>query len=209
MKVIIHNAISLDGFKIGLDIDIDKYGKFYDNINEDITLYGSGTIIKAGFESDGLHDFYIQQPDHDDKRPSLAVIDSMGRVDCWRALSQSGHWKDFYALVSKNTNQAYISKLIRIGVQPVVTGVEKVDLRKVIDILGYQFCHKVCRLDSGGFLNGLLLDLGLVDEVSLIVYPIISENRGDAFAITNRMRRFTLKEGKPLGNGVVWLRYEK
>lgn len=209
MKVIIHNAINIDGKNAGFNIDMESFYSMTSKLHEDVILAGSGTIMNTDHVPDKMSDFCASIPKPDDRRPALAIIDTMGRVDCWKSLIESGYWKEFYAVISKKTDPAYFSKLAKIGVLPIVAGELKVDLKLVVEILDKELGFEVCRLDSEGALNGLMLDLNLVDEVSLVVIPSLTNGEGDSFAINRRMKNFGLIEGRPLDNGVVWLRYER
>lgn len=209
MRVIIHNAISLDGRNTGFEIDLETYYSLVDEFGEDISLWGSGTVLQARMEPDPDEPFTVPDPKPGDNRTAVAVVDSRGRVECWKAIIDSGYWNKFYCLVSETTPEWYVSNLEEIGVQVIVCGDEKVDLKLALETLENCYGHKVCRLDSGGTLNGLMLDLDLVDEVSLVVIPLLTNGKGEAFAINHRMKNFKLLEGKPLENGIVWLRYER
>jgi 2,5-diamino-6-(ribosylamino)-4(3H)-pyrimidinone 5'-phosphate reductase len=79
-----------------------------------------------------------------------------------------------------------------------------VDLVETLDVLGSRGAH-VVRVDSGGVLLGALLDLGLVDELALLVHPIVV-GTGRRWSDGHRL------DLKPAGTevfegGVVWLRY--
>lgn len=209
MRVIVHNAISLDGKNTGFDIDLETYYGLIEQFGEDITLWGSGTVLQARMEEDPDEPFTVPDPQPGDNKTAVAVLDSRGKINCWKAIIDAGYWNKFYCLVSESTHERYISKLEEIGVQVIVCGKHKVDLELALETLENEYGHKVCRLDSGGTLNGLMLDLELVDEVSLMVCPVISDGMGESFAITKKMHNFKLKEGRPLKNGLVWLRYER
>ena len=65
-------------------------------------------------------------------------------------------------------------------------------------------------MDSGGALNGALLDAGLVDEVSLLVHPALAAAaerrpwRGGGPASGGPM---TLMAAPTFPDGLVWLRH--
>jgi 2,5-diamino-6-(ribosylamino)-4(3H)-pyrimidinone 5'-phosphate reductase len=209
MKVIIHNVIGSNGHVIPLGIDMDKKHAQASVFDEDIILCGSGTILKGRFAPDKGSSHHLPLPDDDDMRPSLAVIDSMARINCWRSMSESGHWKEFYALTSSFTNRAYVSNLIRIGVQPILSGEEKVDLAKAIDVLGKDFGHRVCRVESRGVLNNILLERNLVDVLSMIMYPAKPGNGNVSDAVMIWTKGFRLAQERRLGQGARWLLYER
>jgi 2,5-diamino-6-(ribosylamino)-4(3H)-pyrimidinone 5'-phosphate reductase len=71
------------------------------------------------------------------------------------------------------------------------------------------------RVDSGGTLNGVLLKLGLVDEVSLLVAPVLmSDNssrpfyRAPSAAGSNEHVGLRLTHEERLDGDHLWLRYE-
>jgi 2,5-diamino-6-(ribosylamino)-4(3H)-pyrimidinone 5'-phosphate reductase len=100
-----------------------------------------------------------------------------------------------------------------------------VDLRVALEELNSRFGVKVVRVDAGGTLNGQLLRQGLVNEVSLLIYPSLvgGEKQSNIFrapdlpAIAATANPQTGPEGvislKLLHMGrlkgdVIWLRYE-
>jgi 2,5-diamino-6-(ribosylamino)-4(3H)-pyrimidinone 5'-phosphate reductase len=89
------------------------------------------------------------QPGPDPDGPLLAVVDSRGRIDAATVerLRNAGHWSD--ARVLRDARDRLGPALEELGA-------------------------KVIRVDSGGALNGALLRAGLVDEISLLVHPILT-----------------------------------
>jgi 2,5-diamino-6-(ribosylamino)-4(3H)-pyrimidinone 5'-phosphate reductase len=73
-----------------------------------------------------------------------------------------------------------------------------------------RYGTRVVRVDSGGALNGALLDAGLVDEVSLLVHPALAAHsdrrpwHGGGPSVGRAMR---LLAAKSLPGGLVWLRH--
>ena len=58
------------------------------------------------------------------------------------------------------------------SVPELVVGSDRVDLRQALTELASRTGARVVRVDSGGQLTRALLDLRLVDEVSLLVHPV-------------------------------------
>lgn len=63
----------------------------------------------------------------------------------------------------------YIGYLEREGIDAIVTGEERVDLRAALEELADRYGVRTVRMDSGGTLNAALLRAGLVDELSVLV----------------------------------------
>ena len=63
-------------------------------------------------------------------------------------------------------------------------------------------------LIGGGRTTAGLIDAGLVDELRLIVYPVIAGKGKELFASAEQRRGLELKTAKPLDSGKIFLTYE-
>jgi dihydrofolate reductase len=63
-------------------------------------------------------------------------------------------------------------------------------------------------LVGGGRTTAELIDAGLVDELRLIVYPVIAGKGKELFARAERRRALELRTVKPLDGGKVFLTYD-
>ncbi len=97
----------------------------------------------------------------------------------------------------------------------IVAGQDRVDLAEALAVLYERFGVRRLRVDSGGILTGVLLRQGLVDEVSILVYPelvggvtprslFVAPDLTDGSGVI----KLRLLEAAPLRDGFVWLRYE-
>jgi 2,5-diamino-6-(ribosylamino)-4(3H)-pyrimidinone 5'-phosphate reductase len=154
-------------------------------------------------------------PDGAAVRPRLVVVDSRGRVHNWSSLRHVPFWREPTALCSRSTPAEYLRYLERRGVEAIVAGDARVDLRAALEQLADRFGVRRVEVDSGGALHGALLRAGLVDEVSLLVHPALvggssarwwypaADLRGSEGAVPLR-----LTDVQKVGDGVVWLRYD-
>lgn len=222
-RVILHTAVSADGRIDGHAPDIGLYYGLAARFEEDATLGGSETLLRApgqGTDADvgaggpgaGAAPASSDQPDG---RPLLVLVDSRGRVrnlDWWR---HQPYWRDIVVLASRTTPQDYLDYLKRLGIDALVHGEDKTDLRAGLEALAFRYGVRTVRVDSGGTLNGVLLRRGLVDEFSLLISPALvggtsprssfraPDLEGPAGAIPLRLVHLEKFDG-----GAVWLRYE-
>ena len=209
-RVIIHNAVSLDGKVTGFEVNMARYYALVPTWKENATLCGSGTVLAAPEgrvkEKDG--DVPARRADPKDKRPLLVVADSRGRVRCWSMLLGAGYWRDGVALCSRQTPAGHIEYLRRRGVSRITTGDKQVDLARALTLLYSRYHVRTVRVDSGGTLNAALLSAGLVDELSLLVHPALAGTSArplfaDAKSLKGSCRLF---HNERLPGGLVWLR---
>ena len=172
-RVILHNAISLDGRIDGFPIDLQQYYELTATWKEDATLAGSETFLKAATEAPPEDEsaFIPPRSDPKDKRPILVIPDSRGRIRTWHYLRSLPYWRHFVALCSRSTPQDYLQYLKDRHIDCIITGEDHVDLKMALGELYSRYHIRVVRVDSGGTLNGLLLRQGFVNEVSILIYP--------------------------------------
>ena len=212
-RVIVHNATSIDNRITGFEVDLATYYRLVSTWHEEATLVGSGTILASpeGRVAD-KPDPGGWQPDPTDRRPLLVIADSRGRVRCWQTLRRAGYWRDVVALCSARTPRRFRDFLRAGGVDCIVTGGRRVDLRAALAALRREYGIRVVRCDSGGELNAALMQAGLVDEVSLLVHPTLAGERNTVpmFRLDTRpagLPAMRLYRSGRLGRGLVWLRY--
>lgn len=216
-RVIIHNAVSLDGRIDQFPVDIGLYYELAMRWKEDATLAGANTILapkeKIPEEDESAFQELEQKPD--DERPILVIPDSQGRVRIWHFLRVQPYWRQFVSLVSKATPDEYLEYLNKRHIDYIICGEEKVYLRAALEELNNKYGVRTVRVDSGGTLNGVLLKAGLVDEVSVLVHPSLvggsslnSIFRGPDPTSPDGALELKLTHQEKLNNDVVWLRYE-
>lgn len=210
-RVIIHNAVSLDGRVTGFEVNMARYYALVSTWKEDATLCGSGTILATpeGRVREKDENVPERKSDPKDKRPLLVVADSRGRVSCWGMLLGAGLWRDGVALCSHRTPTRHIEYLRRRGVSRIVAGESRVDLNGALASLRARYKVRTIRVDSGGTLNAALLRAGLVDELSLLVHPVLAGSSARPLFASAKplMVRLSLFREARLPGGLVWLRF--
>lgn len=183
-KIITHNAISLDGSISGFSIDLEKYYAVAGSLHPDAMLVGSSTA-KKGLEmySDGIPDerpgdFVKPRITEEDKRPYWVIPDShgllQGRLHVFRRFE---YCKDVIVLLSEKSPESYVKYLMERNYDVIISGHEEVDLKKSLEILANKYDCRIVMTDSGGNLNKALLEEGLVDEISLLINPVLVDHR--------------------------------
>lgn len=215
-RVILHNAVSLDSRVDSFPVDLGLYYGLASRWNEDATLVGSETVLKAPAESPSADEGKgAALPENaPDGRPLLVVPDSRGRVTNWEFLRRQPYWRDAVVLVSEATPREYVEGLEHMGIDRIEAGDRRVDFRRALEELNARYGVTTVRVDSGGALNGVLLRAGLVDEVSLLLHPCLVGEASAAVFFRDPVRapagppvRLALTHREEMGNGVLWLRY--
>lgn len=198
-RVVLHVAVSVDGSTTGFEPDVGRFYELAATWHEDVTLAGADTILAQEpvlAAADG--------PGPAPGGPILAVVDGRGRVGAWQALLDAGYWSRVVAVHAAGTPPRDH------GLPEIVAGSDRVDLAAMLLTLRERFGADVVRVDSGGALNGALLDAGLVDEISLLVHPALAaaaDRRPWHGGAPTASRTMSLVEARTFPDGVVWLRH--
>ncbi|MEQ9914411.1 dihydrofolate reductase family protein [Pectobacterium polaris] len=145
---------------------------------------------------------------------SIAVaIDPHGKLHYGKSHSGDEH---FVAVLGNHVPDSYLSELREEGVSYLFAGDDGTDLHQAMETLNKDFGIETLLLEGGGITNGAFLKAGLIDELSLLIYPGI-----DGLASAPSIFHYLGEEGeKPakgvslrllssevLDGGIVWLRY--
>jgi 2,5-diamino-6-(ribosylamino)-4(3H)-pyrimidinone 5'-phosphate reductase len=212
-RVILHNAVSLNGMLTGFDVDMGLYYRLAGVLDCQASLVGSGTILAASesAEEDPQDERWHPAARSSTRPQTLVVADSRGLVKCWGFLQRSGFWTRFVSLASETTPPEHLAYLARRDVGVVQTGDERCDLSKALGVLGEHYGIARLRTDSGGTLNQALLTAGLIDEISLVVVPVVADARSEVPLFrggTPGALSVVLTHEERFEGGEVWLRYE-
>lgn len=185
-----HVAVSLDGRVTGFEPDVGLYYELARSLGEDATLTSADTMLAAPLpETEAV----AASPD----APLLVVTDSRGRVRVWERLLGLGYWRAGVSLCTTRTPQAHLHYLESCGVAGVVAGEEHVDLAAALQQLHARFGVERVRVDSGLTLLRALISDGVLDELSVVLEPVLAEPGA----------RLDLVSAAEQRGGAVWLRY--
>jgi len=172
-KVILHNSTSLDGRISGFIPDVGLYYELAAHWQEDATLTGCDTLLAAVEEAPGEEATDDGDGFPESELPLLVVTDSRGRIDDWEYWRRQPYWRDVVVFCTDSSPADYLSRLATEGIEHIVTGGDRVDLSAALEELNLRWSVATVRVDSGGTLNGALLRQGLVDEVSVLIEPVL------------------------------------
>jgi 2,5-diamino-6-(ribosylamino)-4(3H)-pyrimidinone 5'-phosphate reductase len=215
-RVILHNAVSVDGRIDGFPVDIGLYYQLAAGWKEDATLVGCDTLLAAP-EEIAREDQATREPppkQPDDTRPLLVVTDSRGRLRSWHHWRRQSYWRDGISLCSKTTPPDHMAYLEDRRIESIITSEERVDLPAALEELNRRHGVETVRVDSGGRLNGALLRAGLVGEVNLLIHSSLvgGVSPRTMFQADDQPSggdiKLKLTHLEQLKDDIIWLRYD-
>ena len=122
--------------------------------------------------SGGRREDFVAPGDHD----SFAfAIDASGRL-AWDTNDIDGD--HVVAILSERVSEDYLAGLRERGVSYLLAGARDVDLAAALEKIGERFGVRTLLLEGGGRINGGMLAAGLVDEVSVLIAPVVDGRIG-------------------------------
>ncbi len=223
--VICHMMSSLDGHALtdGWDRPFKKNaGALYETLAQqfkfDAWICGRVTmqeIAHGDVYPAGLATAPVPRTHHfaDRKAACFAVaIDPHGKV-AWK--SNQALDSHVVAVVTEAVADDYLAYLKSIDVSYVFGGKTDIDLAQVVTILADELGTQRLIVEGGPLVSGSFVNAGLVDEVSVLVLPLI-DGRGDhpaSFEVSRQDWKnptyLSLASAEIQEGGSVWLRYKK
>lgn len=212
-RVIVHNSISLDGSLTGFEVNMGLHYRLAATYKPQAHLIGSNTL-KMGIESFGngvppeeKGDFSKAEKDH--SLPYWVVPDTGGKLlGMLHAFRRFEFCRDVIVLVSAVTPKEYLEYLNERAYDYHLVGSEHADVKDSLMLLARKYKIATILADTGRILGNLLLNQGLVSEVSLLVHPaIVGRMSYNMFSEVNVNGDYKLIKCEKIDRDYVWLIY--
>lgn len=141
--------------------------------------------------------------------PYWFLVDSRGALPAdLHAVRAFPGLRDVVVLIAGVTPAAYREYLAERGYPWLECGGERVDLSQALRAIHQRYGIRRMHVDAGPVLTSALWDAGLVDEVSLIVHPlVVGAGARHLFGEAHHMRHLQASSHQCLPGGLVHDRY--
>ncbi len=206
------NSVSVDCAIKDFELDIGLHYELADRVKADAHLIGSETartgieIYTENIPEEESSDFVKPTVKAGDLRPVWVISDGKGKLKgLLHVYRRSCYCKDVIVLVTDKTPEDYLSYLKERNYNVVSAGEDRVDYHLALDKLAVQFNVRTVLTDSGGGLNNVLLKEGLVDEVGLVISPVIvGKNATSLFrTLENKVNLELIRSERIKGNHML------
>jgi riboflavin biosynthesis pyrimidine reductase len=139
------------------------------------------------------------------------LIDRSGKLHWSGSETYGGH---IVMVLGADVPDAHLAELAADGISYIVSGGDGIDLEQCLETLAFDFGVKRLILEGGAHTNASFLKAGLVDEISLLLFPAIGGRTGAQTlfeegpdGLADRVR-LTLLSTEVRQRGAVLLRYQ-
>ena len=110
-------------------------------------------------------------------------------------------------VLTEKTPREMLAYYRSIGVSYIFAGEESIDVKLALNKLYSIFGIKKLLIEGGSVINGAFQREGLIDELSLVVAPIVASGNDKPLFMESIVSEFSLKSAETMCDGSVWLRY--
>ena len=221
-RVICHMLASVDGRIVTEGWPLSPEGRreyelVHAEFKPDAWICGRVTMehFAAGTRSDAEVARTYDDPPREDfvapgEHASFAIaLDAHGKLR-WASGDVGGD--HLVTVLSVRVSNEYLATLRKNGVSYLFAGDADLDLPLILEKISAQFGVRTLMLEGGGRINGSFLRAGLIDEVSLLVAPLVDGRMGTAAVFDLSAEgaspcRLALEHVERRANDLLWLRY--
>ncbi|WP_405316608.1 dihydrofolate reductase family protein [Faecalibacillus faecis] len=224
--VICHMLQSIDGkiaggfFREKQTLELAKiYSDISKDYNGDAIIYGTTTaqeMFSSSKTAPVLNQNPIKKIDYiykNDKNKWIVVIDPQGQISFYQSVYQNTRLKDknLIVILTENISSQYLETLKSLNISYLFTGKDEIDLRLALEKLYDLFSIKKLLLQGGRITNTYFIKEDLIDELSLVVSPVVSgeEKQPNIFKDCHEYigQTFDLKQSDLLMKSGFYLKY--
>lgn len=192
----------------------------------DATLFGTTTML--GFSKGKLDPARLKSytpvevgdwlgPYGKESESYLVALDPMGSLayESHCITRGKGPAQHVIEVVTEAVSGAYLAYLQELGISYLVAGTTTLDGAVILEKLQHLFGIERIALCGGGITNWTFFAAGTIDEVSLVVVPVVEGETQVGTSFDNPWKdstsfgeAFSLKEVQVLSGNTLWIRYE-
>lgn len=139
------------------------------------------------------------------------TVDTHGKIR-WKSNEADDH--PLISIVTEDVSEEYLDSLTAQGISWIASGKGHIDLRRAVEILNEEFGVERLAIVGGGHICGGFAEVGLVDEVSVMVAPGIDGREGQTAMFDGIKKadcnpyKLKLESVEQWETDIVWLRYK-
>ncbi len=193
----INRQLKGDAFACGR---VTMESSFTDGFRPDISSFQGADIPYEDYVAE-THNYYAVSFDRHGRvgwTESKIHDDDPGYDDC-----------HMIEVLTEDTPKECLAYYRSIGVSYIFAGREEMDLRLALEKLYRLFGIKKLLLEGGSIINGAFQREGLVDELSLVIAPMIADKSSLSLFDGGTMEEYHLQKVTPMQDNSLWVQYRK
>ena len=193
----INRAYQKDAIALGRVTMEESFTKGY---YPDLSKYKNTIVSREDYIFDNNYDFY------------MIAFDRKGRLGYKsnKIIDEDEGYNNalIIEVLLENVSDAYLAYLRSIGISYIFAGKEELNLNLALTKLNKLFNIKRVLLEGGSIINGSFLKENLIDELSLVIVPLIAEDEDKTLFYNSKIENYKIKDYK-IYKDYLWVNYSK
>ena len=110
-------------------------------------------------------------------------------------------------VLTVQVDERYLAYLQEMEIPYIFAGETEIDVELALHTLEVHGINTLI-LEGGSIVNGYFQRAGMIDELSLVVAPIVADVDDKPLFMNSAVSDYELEEIKQYGNGVIWINYK-
>ena len=225
--IICHMVMSIDGKVTGDYLfrpECEKATDIYYEINQKYQSNGfiCGRVTMEGSFTNGWYPDLTQYASFDNKKDYIVedlsgfyavAFDPKGKLG-WksnRIIDEDPGYGNaqIIEVLTEQVDPRYLSYLKAIGITYIFAGETEIDIELALFKLKNIVGAETLLLEGGSIVNGYFERVDTIDELSLVVAPVIADAEAKPLFMNSQIADYKLKEIKQYDSSIVWLNYKR
>ncbi len=112
-------------------------------------------------------------------------------------------------VLTEQVDGRYLGYLEALKIPYIFAGKAEIDVKLALFKLKSIFGIDKLLLEGGSIINGGFAEADVIDELSIVIAPIVADTEDKPLFMKSNMSEYKLAEVKQYDGGVVWLNYKK
>ncbi len=112
-------------------------------------------------------------------------------------------------VLTEQADKRYLAYLKSLDISYILAGKTEIDMNFALSKLKDFFGINTLLLEGGSILDGAFAKADAVDEMSIVVSPVLADTRDKPLFMESKLSAFSLVNVKQYDGGVLWINYKK
>ena len=194
----INRKLTKDALALGIVTMEESFTKW---LKPDLSKYSNEEVIKEDYIYDPNYNYYVVAFDRKGKLgyTSNIILDEDEGYNKMMVIE----------VLTENVSSSYLRYLRELNISYIFAGKEDLNMSLALEKLNRYFNINNLLLEGGSIINGAFLKENLIDELSLVIVPLIASSNDKPLFYESNIKEFKLIETNVYDDNSMYVRFRR